>query len=70
MDSSPIEEVSTMDFMDLVRTRRSIRKYRPDTVPRDVVARIVEAAMLAPWGDGGSTDSGQRARNDPHCRRW
>lgn len=33
-------------------TRRSVRKYKPDMVPRDVIDRIVEAGMYAPTGLG------------------
>ena len=36
------------DFLDLVRTRRSIRRYDGRPVPRDVIDRCVEAARLAP----------------------
>lgn len=32
------------DFLTLIRTRRSIRAYKPDTVPADVLARVLEAA--------------------------
>jgi nitroreductase len=37
-----------MDFLALVRKRRSIRSYRPDAVPHDVLDRCLEAARLAP----------------------
>jgi len=36
------------DFLDLVRRRRSVRKYRPDPVPRDALDRCFEAARWAP----------------------
>ena len=39
-----------MDFMDVVRKRRSIRKYKPDLVPERVILDIMEAARLAPSG--------------------
>jgi nitroreductase len=35
-------------FMDLVQKRRSIRDYRPDPVPREMIESCVEAARLAP----------------------
>jgi nitroreductase len=35
-------------FLDLVKARRSIRAYRSDPVPEDVLQRILEAARLAP----------------------
>jgi coenzyme F420-0:L-glutamate ligase/coenzyme F420-1:gamma-L-glutamate ligase len=34
--------------LDLLRTRRSIRALRPDSVPRDVLEQVVEAATWAP----------------------
>ncbi len=37
-----------MDFMDTVRKRRSIRRYKPDPIPDDVLSQILEAARLAP----------------------
>jgi nitroreductase len=35
-------------FMDLVQKRRSIRDYRPDPVPREMIESCVEAARFAP----------------------
>lgn len=37
-----------MDFYDAVRNRLSIRAYKPDPVPDDVLNRILEAGRLAP----------------------
>lgn len=37
-----------MDFMQVVRRRRSIRKYKPDHVPEEVLKEILEAGRLAP----------------------
>jgi nitroreductase len=39
-----------MDFMDVVRKRVSIRKYKTDPVPEDVINQVLEAARLAPSG--------------------
>ena len=39
-----------MDFMDAVRKRRSIRRYKPDPVPDEVLNQVLEAARLAPSG--------------------
>jgi len=39
-----------MDFYDVVRTRRSIRSYKPDPVPEDVLKRVLEAVRIAPSG--------------------
>ncbi|MFW6229026.1 MAG: nitroreductase family protein, partial [Alkalispirochaeta sp.] len=37
-----------MDFMDLVELRRSVRAYRDDLVPPEIVDSCLEAARLAP----------------------
>ncbi len=37
-----------MDFYDVVRKRLSVRSYRPDPVPEDVLNRVLEAGRLAP----------------------
>ena len=39
-----------MEFMEVVRKRRSIRKYRPERIPDEKLANILEAARLAPSG--------------------
>jgi nitroreductase len=47
------EEVIGVEFMDVVRQRRSIRKYRPDPVPQAKLDAVLEAARLAPsWANG------------------
>jgi nitroreductase len=38
------------DFLDLVRHRRTIRRFRPDPVPDDYVDKVIEAARWAPSG--------------------
>ncbi len=40
-----------MDFLDLARSRYSSRAYRPDPVPEDKLAQVLEAARLAPTAD-------------------
>ncbi|MGR3310399.1 MAG: nitroreductase family protein [Candidatus Brocadiales bacterium] len=37
-----------MDFFELIRTRRSIRAFKPDRVEDEKLNRILEAARLAP----------------------
>jgi nitroreductase len=37
-----------MEFAELVRQRYSVRAYKPDPVPEEVLARVLEAARLAP----------------------
>ncbi|MEM3466786.1 MAG: nitroreductase family protein, partial [Candidatus Jordarchaeales archaeon] len=39
-----------MDFYEVVRTRRSIRSYKPDPVPDEVLKRVLDAARIAPSG--------------------
>src|SRR5688500_4579376 len=37
-----------MDVYEAIRTRRDIETFAPDTPPRDVVARLIDAAIWAP----------------------
>jgi len=37
-----------MDVMEAIQIRRSVRKYRPDKIPTDVLDRLLEALRLAP----------------------
>ena len=37
-----------MDFMECVRNRRSIRKYKRKPIPNDVIERVISAAMYSP----------------------
>jgi nitroreductase len=37
-----------MDFTKVVEKRRSIRRYRPDPVPGDLIEEILESARVAP----------------------
>ncbi len=40
------------DSLTLIKTRRSIRAYKPDAVPADVLARVLEAGTYAPSAMG------------------
>ncbi len=42
------ERISPESFLSLLRGRRSIRHYRPDPVPDDMVDRLLEAGRWAP----------------------
>lgn len=42
-----------MDFFELVKYRRSIRKYQSRQVPRDDLEKIIEAGSFAPNAGGG-----------------
>jgi nitroreductase len=37
-----------VEFQELIRARRSVRLYKPDPVPQDVLDRILEAGRVAP----------------------
>lgn len=39
-----------MECYRVIRTRRSVRAYRPDPVPREVLGRVLDAARIAPSG--------------------
>lgn len=39
-----------MDFLDVVRTTHTCRRYRPDPVPAEVLRRVLDAARFAPTG--------------------
>ena len=38
------------DFLNLINSRRSIRKYKPDLPARDLVEKIIDAGLHAPSG--------------------
>ncbi|MEE9610553.1 MAG: nitroreductase family protein [Desulfatiglandales bacterium] len=39
------------DILDIMKQRRSIRRYKPDDVPDELLYKIMEAARWAPSGD-------------------
>ena len=39
-----------MDFFEVVHTQRSIRRFKPDPVPREAIWKIIDAAIRAPSG--------------------
>ena len=39
-----------MDFYEVARTRRSVRKYQAKSIPAEVLGRVLEAARIAPSG--------------------
>ena len=39
-----------LDFYEVIRTRRSIRSYKPDPIPEEVLTRVLDAARIAPSG--------------------
>jgi len=63
-----------MDFYEVIRTRRSIRSYRPDAIPDDVLGRVLDAARVAPSGNNRQPwkfiivkDAGLRRALAPLC---
>ena len=40
-----------MDVLEAIKTRRSIRKYKPEPIPAEKLDMILEAARLAPSAD-------------------
>jgi nitroreductase len=46
------KEVS-MDVRTAIENRRSIRRFRPESLPREIIADILDAARLAPSGKNG-----------------
>ena len=40
-------------FLDVILTRRSIRWFKPDPIPNDILLRIIEAGTRAPTAGGG-----------------
>lgn len=39
-----------MDFLELIKSRRSIRRFKQEAIGRDVLAKLVETARSAPAG--------------------
>ena len=40
--------MNDQEFLDILKTRKSIRRYKPDPVPEDMLDKILEAARWAP----------------------
>ena len=46
-----MQEVKTMNaVIEAIKTRRSVKSYKPDMVPEDVLERIIEAGTYAASG--------------------
>jgi len=49
---STVQVAVDLNVIDAIRTRRTIRAYKPDPVPQEVVRKILETAQYAPsWGN-------------------
>jgi nitroreductase len=40
-----------LDFLEVVKTRRSVRRYKPDKVSDELIHRLIDAACHAPSAD-------------------
>jgi len=40
--------VVTMEVLDAIKNRRSVRKYLPTPIPEDALGRVIEAGRIAP----------------------
>ena len=38
------------EVLENIKSRRSVKKYKPDMVPREIIEQIVEAGTYAPTG--------------------
>ena len=47
-DQRPLSELPAADFWQALYTRRSIRKFRPDPVPRELIDQVMHAGIWAP----------------------
>jgi nitroreductase len=43
-------DVIRMEFYEVIKTRRSIRSYKPDAPAQNVIDRVMEAVRIAPSG--------------------
>jgi len=39
-----------LDILDIIKTRHSIRKFKPDRIPDDLIEKVLEAGRWAPSG--------------------
>ncbi len=39
------------DIIDVITSRKSIRRYKPDPIPDEMIDKILEAARWAPTGE-------------------
>lgn len=43
--------------LENIKTRRSVRKYKPDPVPRELIEKVIEAGTYAATGRGSNHQS-------------
>ena len=47
-----MEGLTMSDVLETIKTRRSIRKFKPDMIPKDLLEKIIEAGTYAATGMG------------------
>lgn len=50
MAQTPFSDSFRSEFYRLLESRRSIRKYKPEPIPQDVLDRVIAAGLQAPSG--------------------
>ena len=45
-----------MEFMEVIKNRRSVRKFKSDPVPDEILTEILEAGRYAPSGGHAAGD--------------
>jgi nitroreductase len=50
MGSEELDEMKIDDFLNLLKTRRSMRRFRRDSIPDEYIEKMIEAARWAPSG--------------------
>lgn len=68
-----------MEAIENMKTRRSIRKFKPDAVPQELMDKIIEAGLYAPSGMNKQSpiiiavtdrkNARRNIRNEPRNRR-
>jgi ferredoxin len=48
-------DISENEFLSLLQQRRSVRRYKDDALPREIINRIIDAAHSSPTGTGSMT---------------
>ncbi|MBR3296926.1 MAG: nitroreductase [Firmicutes bacterium] len=43
------------EVLECLKTRRAIRKFKPDAVPQELLDQVIEAGLYAPSGKGGQS---------------
>src|SRR5688572_25343368 len=61
--------LGAVDYRDVLSRRRSVRAYRPDPVPRDVLRRITDGAVVRAPSAGFSQGLRLVVVTDPETRR-